>query len=80
MNGLRRNYFPIYKDFGSLLDNFLNNQTDDATFGDLSKWAPAVDIKEEKLRTISSYRYSISICKFWWKFFNGQFNSNRDIN
>lgn len=22
----------------------------------------------------------ISICKFWWKFFNGQFNSNRNIN
>ncbi len=50
MNGLRRNYFPIYKDFGSLLDNFLTTQTEDASFGDLSRWAPAVDIKEEKNR------------------------------
>ncbi len=48
MNSLRRNYFPIYKDFGSLIDNFLSGQTDDVTFGDLGKWAPAVDIKEEK--------------------------------
>lgn len=48
MNSLRRSYFPIYKDFGSLIDNFLSSQTDDVTFGDVGKWAPAVDIKEEK--------------------------------
>ncbi|CEG57330.1 Hsp20/alpha crystallin family protein [Legionella fallonii] len=48
MNSLRRNYFPIYKDFGSLIDNFLSSQTDDLTFSDSGKWAPAVDIKEEK--------------------------------
>jgi HSP20 family protein len=48
MNTLRRNA-PVYKDFGSLLDNFFSfSQNQDESFGDLGKWAPAVDIKEEK--------------------------------
>ncbi len=50
MSNLNRNYFPIYRDFGSLIDNFLTKQSQDDTFGDLGKWAPAVDIKEEAER------------------------------
>lgn len=50
MNNLRRTYYPVYKDLGSIFDNLLNTQTKDESFGDLGKWAPAVDIKEEKDR------------------------------
>lgn len=50
MNNLRRNYYPVYKDLGSIFDNFFNAQSKDDTYGDLGKWAPAVDIKEEKDR------------------------------
>ncbi len=50
MNNLRRNYYPTYKDLGFLINDFFNTQTKDGTFGDLGKWAPPVDIKEEKDR------------------------------
>jgi HSP20 family protein len=49
MNSLQRNYYPVYKDMGSIIDDFFNAQSKDATFGE-SKWAPAVDIREDKER------------------------------
>ncbi|KTC72427.1 heat shock protein, Hsp20 family [Legionella birminghamensis] len=50
MNGIKRDYFPIRKDIGSLLENFFKTQ--DASFVDTGTWAPAVDIKEEKDRFV----------------------------
>jgi HSP20 family protein len=49
MNNLRRNYYPVYKDMGSIIDDFLKTQNKDASFGE-GKWAPAVDIREDKER------------------------------
>lgn len=48
MNELRRT-LPMYREMGSLLDNFFNlQQRDDASFIETSTWSPLVDIKEEK--------------------------------
>lgn len=47
---LKREYFPMQKDFGKLLENFFRGQLDDSSFVDTGTWAPAVDIKEEKDR------------------------------
>ncbi|WP_115711786.1 Hsp20/alpha crystallin family protein [Legionella sainthelensi] len=39
----------MYREMGSLLDNFFNlQQRDDASFIETSTWSPLVDIKEEK--------------------------------
>ncbi|ARB93619.1 Hsp20/alpha crystallin family protein [Legionella longbeachae] len=50
MTTIRRDYFPVYNEIGSLLDNFFKGQQLDASFVDTSSWAPPVDIKEEKDR------------------------------
>ena len=51
MNHLRKNYFPIYRDMGDLLENFLSpQQNNDASYIETSSWAPLVDIKEENDR------------------------------
>ncbi|KTC83660.1 Hsp20/alpha crystallin family protein [Legionella cincinnatiensis] len=50
MSTIRREYFPVYNEIGSLLDNFFKGQQLDASFVDTSSWAPPVDIKEEKDR------------------------------
>ncbi|KTD61318.1 heat shock protein, Hsp20 family [Legionella santicrucis] len=50
MSIIRRDYFPVYNEIGSLLDNFFKGQQLDASFVDTSSWAPPVDIKEEKNR------------------------------
>ncbi|KTD58909.1 heat shock protein, Hsp20 family [Legionella sainthelensi] len=50
MSTIRRDYFPVYNEIGSLLDNFFKGQQLDASFVDTSSWAPPVDIKEEKDR------------------------------
>lgn len=50
MSSIRREYFPLQKDFGKLLENFFRGQLDDSSFVDTGNWAPAVDIKEEKDR------------------------------
>ena len=48
MNDLRKT-LPMYRDMGSLLENFFNlQQRDDASFIETSSWSPLVDIKEEK--------------------------------
>lgn len=50
MSMLKRNYLPVSRDVGSLLENFFRGQPEDASFVDTGTWAPAVDIKEEKDR------------------------------
>ena len=50
MNIIKRDYFPVYKELGSHIENMLGRQLEDASFVDTSTWAPAVDIKEEKDR------------------------------
>ncbi len=50
MSIVRRDYFPVYNEIGSLLDNFLRGQQSDSSIVDTSTWAPPVDIKEEKER------------------------------
>ncbi|STY30095.1 heat shock protein, Hsp20 family [Legionella wadsworthii] len=50
MNILRRDYFPVSNEIGSLLDNFFRGQQADSSIVDTSTWAPPVDIKEEKER------------------------------
>lgn len=50
MNTIKREYFPLQKDFGRALENFFKGQLDDSSFIDTGNWAPAVDIKEEKDR------------------------------
>lgn len=50
MSIVRRDYFPVYNEIGSLLDNFFRGQQSDSSIVDTSTWAPPVDIKEEKER------------------------------
>lgn len=51
MNYLRKNYFPMYRDMGDMLENFLTpQQNNDASYIETSSWAPLVDIKEESDR------------------------------
>ena len=47
MNTMRRNYYPVYRDMGSIFEDFFNIQNKDTSFGE-GKWAPAVDIREDK--------------------------------
>lgn len=47
MNIIKRDYYPLTKDFSQLLEHFFKTQPDESSFG---TWAPAVDIKEEKDR------------------------------
>ncbi|WP_058533680.1 Hsp20/alpha crystallin family protein [Legionella saoudiensis] len=49
MNSLRKSPFPLYREMGSLLNDFFNlQQGEDASFIETSTWMPLVDIKEEK--------------------------------
>ncbi|MCW8408266.1 Hsp20/alpha crystallin family protein [Legionella sp. PATHC035] len=50
MSIVRRDYFPVYNEIGSLLDNFFRGHQTDSSIVDTSTWAPPVDIKEEKDR------------------------------
>jgi HSP20 family protein len=51
MNHLRKNHFPMYRDLGELLENFLiPQQNSDTSFIETSTWTPLVDVKEEPYR------------------------------
>ncbi|KTD17603.1 Hsp20/alpha crystallin family protein [Legionella jordanis] len=50
MNIIRRDLYPLTRDFNSFLENFFRSQSDDSSFVDTGSWAPAVDIKEEENR------------------------------
>jgi HSP20 family protein len=50
MNIIKRDYYPLGRDFSNLLENFFKGHPDDASFVDTGSWAPAVDIKEDKDR------------------------------
>ncbi|PJD93524.1 MAG: heat-shock protein [Legionella sp.] len=53
MNHLRKNYFPIYRDMGDILENLLTHQqNNDASYIETSSWVPLVDIKEETDRFV----------------------------
>ncbi|WED42585.1 Hsp20/alpha crystallin family protein [Legionella cardiaca] len=49
---MKRDYYPLTRDFTHFLENFFKGQPEDSSFIDTSSWAPAVDIKEEKNRFI----------------------------
>ncbi|KTD40353.1 Hsp20/alpha crystallin family protein [Legionella parisiensis] len=49
MSIIKHNYFPVYNELGSLLDNFFRQQSDSSVV-DTSTWKTPVDIKEEKER------------------------------
>ncbi|QLZ69951.1 Hsp20/alpha crystallin family protein [Legionella sp. PC1000] len=50
MSIVRRDYFPVYNELGSFLDNFFRGQSSDSSIVDTSTWTTPVDIKEEKER------------------------------
>ncbi|KTD04975.1 Hsp20/alpha crystallin family protein [Fluoribacter gormanii] len=50
MSIVRRDYFPVYNEIGSILDGFFKGQQSDSSIVDTSTWTPPVDIKEEKER------------------------------
>ncbi|HHF7366720.1 TPA: Hsp20/alpha crystallin family protein [Legionella bozemanae] len=50
MSIIRRDYFPVYNELGSFLENFFRGQQADSSIVDTSTWTTPVDIKEEKER------------------------------
>lgn len=51
MNVMKRDYFPLTRDFNTFLETFFKGKPEgDSSFVDTGRWAPAVDIKEEKNR------------------------------